>query len=97
MGKNIKALDINSGKVGKKTTLSIRPERIQIGSALYNKADAIVEELIYHGDHVRCRLNVEKNNEFIVKIPNSFKSIKLKKGQKTKVSWKIEDCRALDA
>ena len=96
-GNRIKALNINSCNVGDKTTLSIRPERIKIGSELKNKANATVEEMIYHGDHIRCRLNVEKNNDFIVKIPNSFKGIKLKKGQKTKVSWNIEDCRALNA
>ena len=28
-------------------------------------------ELIYHGDHIRCRLAVHGNDDFIVKVPNS--------------------------
>ena len=29
-----------------------------------------IEELIYLGDHIRARLDVCGNNEFIVKVPN---------------------------
>ena len=36
-----------------------------------NVFDAVVEELIYLGDHVRSRLRLLGNDEFIVKVPNS--------------------------
>ena len=36
-----------------------------------NRTEAQVLELIYHGDHIRCRLAVHGNDDFIVKMPNS--------------------------
>ena len=55
-----------------------------------------VEELIYLGDHVRTRVNVCGNDEFIVKIPNAQGHLSIKKGQQIKLGWSSEDCRALD-
>jgi putative spermidine/putrescine transport system ATP-binding protein len=84
---------------GDKTTLSISPGRI----AFYDKTvrgkvslPAKVMELIYLGDHIRCRMQVAGNDEFIAKIPNSNKPISLSPGNKGYVSWNIDDCRALD-
>jgi len=56
-----------------------------------------VKELIYLGDHIRCRMEVHGNDEFIVKVPNSAGHKHLVEGEKTTVSWVKEDCRALDA
>ena len=95
-GKDVKALAVNCPEIGEKTSISIRPERVKIDDTLENKFDAVVEQLIYLGDHIRCRLMVEKNPKFIVKIPNSFNNYSLKKGDKIKISWQIDDCRALD-
>ena len=95
-GNEFKALAVNSGDIGEKTTISIRPERVRIDDSLENVADAEVVELIYLGDHIRCRLLVEKNSKFIVKIPNSFNNYTLKRGDKKKISWNAADCRALD-
>ena len=61
-----------------------------------NTLKAEVAELIYLGDHIRCRLKVEKDDNFIVKVPNSEEFTKLKVSQKTTVSWSTKDCRALD-
>ena len=58
--------------------------------------EARVLELIYLGDHVRCRMKVADNEEFIVKIPNSSSTTSLKVGHKTQVSWRVQDCRALN-
>jgi putative spermidine/putrescine transport system ATP-binding protein len=85
---------------GDKTTVSLRPERIEFSSkkppALKPSLPAKVKELIYLGDHIRCRLNVAGNDEFIVKVPNSRLSEDLKPGKKGYVSCSPEDCRALD-
>ena len=97
-GGNTKALKINVEKVGERTQLSVRPERVfvnQSNSSGENNFNGIVEELIYLGDHVRVRLNVCENNEFIVKIPNEG-SIDFKQGDKVNLSWHSEDIRALD-
>ena len=55
-----------------------------------------VEELIYLGDHVRTRVNVCGNDEFIVKIPNAQGHRLVEKGQNIQLGWLSDDCRALD-
>jgi putative spermidine/putrescine transport system ATP-binding protein len=93
----VKALKVNCGDVGSDTTLSIRPERIHLNSKYKNKVNALVKQLIYHGDHIRCLIELNKENEFIVKIPNSNIQNNLKIGEKITLSWDSKDCHALDA
>ncbi len=93
----VKALKVNVSNVGDKTQLSIRPERVSIDS---NNPDANIftgkiEELIYLGDHIRARLDVCGNSEFIVKVPNEG-SFSHKKGDSLNLSWNSDDVRALD-
>lgn len=95
-GTTLIAKNINCGAVGSQTTLSVRPERVSVANDGENTVKAEVLELIYLGDHIRCRMNVEKDDEFIVKVPNSANHTDLAIGQKTRVSWSIDDCRALD-
>ena len=61
-----------------------------------NNFDALVKELIYLGDHIRTRLEICGNDQFIVKVPNSHMGLKLTEGSPVKVSWKTEDSRALE-
>ena len=61
-----------------------------------NSFDAKVKELIYLGDHIRTRVEVCGNDQFIVKVPNSYKGANLKEGTSVKLSWKASDSRALD-
>jgi putative spermidine/putrescine transport system ATP-binding protein len=97
-GKIGEAMAINCGEAGTTTTVSIRPERVSIGAKSGADAvDAKVLELIYLGDHIRCRMDVLGNTDFVVKVPNAAGHKHLKKGETTKVSWLKEDCRALDA
>ena len=95
-GNLLKSKKVNCDSIGSKTTLSIRPERITVGVKGENTSEAKVLELIYIGDHIRCRMNVEGDENFIVKIPNAKKVSNLKIGLETKVSWATDDCRALD-
>ena len=97
-GGSVQALKVNVNKVGDKTQLSVRPERVSIKSnkdQLINKFTGNVKELIYLGDHIRARLDVCGNNEFIVKIPNEG-NFDLQEGSKIAVSWDPKDIRALD-
>jgi putative spermidine/putrescine transport system ATP-binding protein len=97
-GTNGEALAVNCGDVGSATTVSIRPERVNIGAKSGAGAvEAKVLELIYLGDHIRCRMEVMGNTEFVVKVPNAAGHKHLVEGETTKVSWLKEDCRALDA
>jgi len=96
-GDKVAALAVNCGGKGDETLLSIRPERIIIGDDnAPNKLSGKVVELIYLGDHIRCRMEVADSNEFIVKVPNSHAHAALKVGEVTPVGWVTEDCRALD-
>nr|WP_245957900.1 ABC transporter ATP-binding protein [Marinomonas piezotolerans] len=91
------ALAVNCGAVGEKTTLSIRPERVLIGeAATSNTVEAKVLEQIYLGDHVRCRMSVHGDEEFIVKVPNAPGFSHLEVGQTAQIGWSADDCRALD-
>ncbi len=98
------AKKINVDKAGDMTTLSLRPERVHISTKKLAKTlkcdselSGKIEEIIYLGDHLRLRLNVAGNSEFIVKIQNQDKSYGLSVGEKVAVGWRLEDCRALDA
>lgn len=96
-GASCRALAINCPDVGGETTLSIRPERVLVGeSAAENKVEVQVQELIYLGDHIRCRMSVHGNDEFIVKVPNAPGHKHLGVGETTHIGWAVEDCRALD-
>lgn len=92
------ALAVNCGAVGEKTLISIRPERVSIGAQEgKNITQADVKELIYLGDHIRCRLSVHGNEEFIVKVPNSSGHKHLVVGEKTQINWSTQDARALNS
>jgi putative spermidine/putrescine transport system ATP-binding protein len=98
-GEIIKALRVNVGVEGQKTTLSLRPERVALNpeaGSVENEFEGVVEELIYLGDHLRTRINICGNDEFIVKVPNAHGQLDLKKGQNIRVGWTADDCRALD-
>ena len=95
-GTELIAKEVNCGGIGSKTTLSIRPERVTVIDKGENTVNAKVLELIYLGDHIRCRMSVENDDEFIVKVPNSANHTHLTVGEEIKVSWLSEDCRALD-
>jgi putative spermidine/putrescine transport system ATP-binding protein len=96
-GATCHALAVNCGDIGSETLISIRPERVLIGAAKdQNSTAAKVKELIYLGDHIRCRLDVHGNDDFVVKVPNAGDKHALKVGDATTISWATEDARALN-
>ncbi|MFL5260005.1 MAG: ABC transporter ATP-binding protein [Hyphomicrobiales bacterium] len=98
-GELVSASAVKVSKKGDPTLLSLRPERVKIGPSvdgIANVVDGSIEELIYLGDHVRTRLTVAGEPDFIVKIPNNTERPVLERGMKVKVGWSAEDCRALD-
>jgi putative spermidine/putrescine transport system ATP-binding protein len=79
--------------------LSVRPERCVVStkkSAKMSMLDARIEELIYLGDHIRCRMNVAGDDQFIVKVPNTSGKLGLEIGANLFLGWETDDCRALD-
>ena len=96
----VKALKVNVGGASQQTSLSLRPERVIINpaeGAVENVFEGRVAELIYLGDHIRTRVSVCGNDDFIVKVANSQVQAALKKGQHIRLGWSSDDCRALDA
>ena len=83
---------------GEKTIVSLRPERAIINpeNKMDNKHSGKIEEVIYHGDHTRVRLNLLGNKEFILKVPNSSARMDIKLGNEIAIGWNSLDARALD-
>ena len=98
MGVEVYANPIVAKSKGEKTTISLRPERAIIDpkNQMDNKHKGKIEEVIYHGDHTRVRLNLLGNKDFILKIPNSSARMDIKLGNEITVGWNSIDCRALD-
>ncbi|MGC3873548.1 ABC transporter ATP-binding protein [Halomonas sp. GXIMD04776] len=100
-GDRVRAKPVAVSELGAKTTLSLRPERVSIVSSddtsFDNCFNAQVQEVIYLGDHLRTRLSVCGNEEFILKTPNAEGNTGLRPGQTIRIGWSSEDCRALDA
>ena len=98
-GGYLNALKVNVDGIGDRTSVSLRPERVRVNPAdgsVDNTFEGKVEELIYLGDHVRTRVNICGNKEFIVKIPNAQGHRLVDKGQNIQLGWMSDDCRALD-
>ena len=83
---------------GERTKVSLRPERALINpkDKMDNIHNGKIEEVIYHGDHTRVRINLLGNPEFILKVPNSSANLDIKLGNEIKIGWNSEDARALD-
>ena len=99
-GDVVKAVAVCCGGPGEATTLSLRPERVSVRpepGTCPNIFSAAVQELIYLGDHVRARLRLLGDDEFVVKVPNSAGHRQMRVGETIEVGWAAEDCRALDS
>ena len=100
-GEEIDAMPVNVSKVGERTKVSIRPERVEFNKDRLHKdahtLKAKVLEFIYMGDIFRYRLSVAGNDDFIVKTRNAPDALRLTAGQEIEIGWLPADCRALDA
>uniref|UniRef100_UPI003BABE66F ABC transporter ATP-binding protein n=1 Tax=Stappia sp. TaxID=1870903 RepID=UPI003BABE66F len=97
-GTMLKADAVNIGGVGSRTTISLRPERVEFDTneAMDNLVKGRIEEMIYLGDHIRVRMAVAGNNEFVVKVRNRGEKRDLSVGQMVEIGWAAADCKALD-
>mgnify|MGYP005989044511 CR=1 FL=1 len=100
-GEMLDATPVNVTKVGERTRVSIRPERVEINKERLQEGahtlKAEVLEFIYMGDIFRTRLRVAGNDEFVIKTRNAPDQEKLVPGTTIDIGWLPEDCRALDA
>ena len=96
----LQAAHIADLPAGSETLVAIRPERVNIAplSMQYsNELDARVEDISFLGDHLRVRLHVCGNTEFIAKIPNIVGHGGILPGDRVRIGWGALDCRALEA
>ncbi len=97
----IDAVPVNVSKVGERTRVSIRPERVEINKDRLQEGahtlKAEVLEFVYMGDIFRTRLSVAGNDEFVIKTRNAPDQVRLEPGTQIEIGWLPDDCRALDA
>ncbi|SHF31972.1 putative spermidine/putrescine transport system ATP-binding protein [Loktanella atrilutea] len=100
-GETIDAVPVNVSKVGERTKVSIRPERVEVDTKKLgpnaHTLKAEVLEFIYMGDIFRTRLRVAGIDDFVIKTRNSPDQVKLTPGSTIDIGWLPRDCRALDA
>ena len=100
-GTLIDAQPVNVTRVGERTRVSIRPERVESNPDRVPKdahlVDAEVLEFIYMGDSFRVRLRVAGSEDFVMKYRNAQDQRRVAAGDRIRIGWRPEDCRALDA
>jgi putative spermidine/putrescine transport system ATP-binding protein len=86
---------------GSKVMVSLRPERVQIGSGAptiasngHCRLTGQLREVIYLGDHVRARVALPGNDDFTVKRPIDEVHRLPAIGQPVELAWAPEHCRA---
>ncbi|WP_108501476.1 ABC transporter ATP-binding protein [Paracoccus indicus] len=96
----IDATAVNIREKGQRTTVSIRPERVEFKPEMMphgaHTIEAQVIEVIYMGDILRARLRVAGSENFVMKMRNTIGQTHLHAGQSVRIGWHPEDARALD-
>ncbi|RRJ83082.1 ABC transporter ATP-binding protein [Aestuariirhabdus litorea] len=98
-GEPVVATAVTEQAPGSKVIVSIRPERVVLdtqGNGHENHFVGQVVERIYHGDHIRVRVGLLGQGQFILKLPNNAANSGLKEGDSVQVAWSSNDARALD-
>lgn len=96
----IDATPVNIRERGQRTTVSIRPERVEFKPEMMppgaHTIEAKVLEVIYMGDILRARLAVAGSDNFVMKMRNTIGQTRLDPGQTIRIGWHPQDARALD-
>jgi putative spermidine/putrescine transport system ATP-binding protein len=94
---------------GGEAMLALRPERAHIATAAAATADAtrgagelnvvhaLVQELVYCGDHHRVHLKLAHGESVVVKVPNTQHHDLPSLGHTAAVTWRRDDCKVLPA
>ena len=99
-GRQVQALRVVPCGAGDRVLLSIRPERVSIAPepGMYtNEFEAAVDDVTFLGDHLRIRVTVCDQPDFIVKIPNVVGHGAVLEGDRIRIGWTSTDSRVLDA
>jgi len=95
-GSRVRALNGNCDTVGQTGVVCVRPENLSISAETTpggNHVAALIEDFIFHGDHVRVKLSAPGMSEIYVKTP--ARSIELPaKGVAVTLCWEPAFARA---
>lgn len=89
----------NVNAVGAKTTISLRPESVELGAAretFANRFEARVAEVIYLGNHSRYRLSFGGTDSFHIRVPTKPGASRLMTGETVEICWHEQSCISLD-
>jgi putative spermidine/putrescine transport system ATP-binding protein len=84
---------------GRRASLSVRPERVFLNGAgrnCENRLTGKVQEFIYLGDHVRVRMEVAGNANFVAKVPIADFDTSIKAGQAIDIGIPASHLRAME-
>lgn len=98
-GDHVQACHVLSASTGAATTVSLRPERVELSDVPLghdNAFEATVIETIYHGNHVRVSLDMAGHKGFRAMVRAGNVHADLNPGHKLFVNFSAEDSRALD-
>src|SRR5580698_5444499 len=96
-------------RTGGEAMLALRPERAHIAASGTATADAargegdsnvvhaLVQELVYCGDHHRVHLKLAHGESVVVKVPNTQHRDLPALGHTVAVTWRRDDCKILPA
>jgi putative spermidine/putrescine transport system ATP-binding protein len=95
-GARVRATNGNCDAVGRSGVVCVRPENLTVSAETTpggNHVAALIEDFIFHGDHLRVKLSAPGMNEIVVKAPArgaQFPS----KGVAVTLSWDPKAARA---
>ena len=100
-GTRVKAIRGNCGGVGSAAVICVRPENLTLSEEAgprggENQLGAMVDDMVFHGDHVRVKLSSTGGHELDVKAQARTTTIPAK-GVTVMLSWEPYACRAFAA
>jgi putative spermidine/putrescine transport system ATP-binding protein len=97
-GTEVAAEAVDAAPIGSSVVLSVRPERIRVeppeSAENPNRFPALVDEVIYYGDHARVRLRFARTASVTIKVSTAGGPRPLTPGTSVAIGWMAEHCRA---
>ena len=95
-GAKVRAMNGNCDAVGRSGVVCVRPENLTVSAETTpggNHVAALIEDFIFHGDHLRVKLSAPGMNEIVVKAPARGAQFPAK-GVAVTLSWDPKAARA---